>query len=301
MESAMERIKYALAQYMPDLLRQEAKNIGVFVADQDRVLARFVGEDAVGILTLGQIPTNLFNDVDLYLDLHEHWRTLIDSETGGSRLLDQEIIRNKGKAFSVIRGGEYEPNGDKSLEEITEHLFARMVASSSDLAGPSARSVDSSRGYLGRRLATEFRKLGILESAKESDSLFVRHPVRSRVPILGTNPLPHTPDFYQENGRRYVMEQVDFSVQTLARARDRAMYSQYMLHDIVSAAEPFQEGTLSTQPIAIVNRIKDSPIQDYALSAIATVPGIAIVYWDREEERRRFLEERRAVAEISGS
>jgi hypothetical protein len=304
MEPAMERITFALAQYTPDLLRQEPRNIGIFVADRHRVLARFIGEDATGLVVPKSIPPHFFNDVDLYLDWHDYWSNLLSNystEAVASAFLHAQVIRNRGKAFSVVYGGEYEPRDELSPEEILSRLFDRLVLS------PASRSYDPrgaareyQGGYLGRRLAHEFRRLGILENADAPESLFVRHPVRVRVPVTGTNPVPHTPDFYQENGERYVMEQVDFSIQTLARARDRAMYSQYMLTDIVAAAEKQSNAKPPLNPIAIVNRIstKDNTIQEYALAALSNVPSLEIVYWDRDEERRRFLEERRAVAEV---
>jgi hypothetical protein len=301
----MEHVIFALAQYIPDLLRQEPRNIGVLVADDSRVLARFLGEDSAGVLSLKSIPEDLFNDIDLYLDWHEYWSSQIRNTPSGigETFLRERLIRNKGKAFAVVHGGEYEPDDEKTLEQIAAVLFARLVQSDPGAAtGDNALSMERRGGYLGRRIASELRRIGILEGAKTSENLFVRHPVRAKVPVFGMNPVPHTPDFYQENGRRYVMEQVDFSVQTLARARDHAMYAQYILADIVESVQNLDVEDCPLYPIAIVNRVPrtNGPMQEYALAALSSIPRIEMVYWDRDEERRRFLEERRAVAEVIG-
>jgi len=302
----MERVIFALAQYTPDLLRQEPRNIGVFVAGDNRILGRFLGEDEAGVVRIAGIPSEIFNDVDLYLDWHDHWTGLLCSgwEQGDARtFLLERLIRNKGKAFAVVHGGEYDSDQEQSLEEIASHLFARLVLPERvERVSGTAASGELTGGYLGRRLVTEFRKIGILETSSSSENLFVRHPVRPRVPVQGLNPVPHTADFYQENGHRYVMEHVDFSIQTLVRARDHAMLSHYILADVVQAAQTDAAELPPLHPIAIVNRVASNAnmVQDYALAALASVPRIQIVYWDRDEERKQFLDERRAIAEVTG-
>jgi hypothetical protein len=302
----MEPMTFALAQYTPDLLRQEPRNIGLFVADHERIVMRFVGEDAMGIVKLGSLPPDLFNDVELFLDWHDHWAAKIDSVSTldvPATFLKEQVVRNKGKAFAVIYGGEYEPDERQSLADVASLLFGRLVLTQTADGETDAASRDGhSRGYLARRIASEFRRIGILESATTPENLFVRHPIRAKFPVMGENPVPHTADFYQENGRRYVMEQVDFSVQTLARARDHAMLSQYILTDVVEAARKRTENSPPLHPIAIINRVatKANAMQDYALAALSSIPGVHLVYWDRDDERKRFLDERRSVAEIMG-
>jgi hypothetical protein len=302
----MERVIFALAQYTPDLLRQEPRNIGVFVASSTRVLGRFLGEDESGIVRPARLPVDMFIDVDLYIDWHQYWSGLLQRELAHGTAFDfvqHRLIRNKRKAFAVVNGGEYDANPDETLESIAASLFKRLVLTEpAETARLSTSASEVAGGYLGRRLLSEFKRIGILERSRGSENLFVRHPVRPKVSVKGLNPVPHTADFYQENGRRYVMEHVDFSIQTLGRARDHAMLSHYILADIAHAAE-FQSDELPpVHPIAIVNRIaaSDSRIQDYALAALASVPGLQIVYWDRDDERKRFLEERRSVAEVMG-
>lgn len=303
----MERVIFALAQYTPDLLRQEPRNIGVFVASHTRVLGRFLGEDESGVVRLTHLPTGMFNDIELYVDWHQYWTRILRegiAEGSGFDLVQQRLVRNKRKAFAVVAGGEYDASPNETLESIAAYLFERLVlAEPAESVRVSVSAKEVSGGYLGRRLLAEFKRIGILEASKTAENLFVRHPVRPKVMVKGLNPVPHTADFYQENGRRYVMEHVDFSVQTLSRARDHAMLSHYILADIAQAAEYQSDDLPPVHPIAIVNRVaaSESTVQEYTLAALASVQSLQIVYWDREEERKQFLEERRSIAEVTGT
>lgn len=311
----MERLSYAVAKYTPDLLRQEPRNIGVFVSSTDRVVARFLGETQPGVLTTSLLPKDLFNDPDLYGEWHDYWRRtlrrLANLESGVSVLevIQQKLIKNEGHAFAVARGGEFDPEPDQTLEDVVEYLFTRLVIPKAELTMPDeeaqAIGAPGKSGPLVRRIRSEFKRLGILEGHRKGQrtnaNLFVKHPVRVDVPVFGINPIPHVPDFVQTNGCRYVMEQIDFSIQTLLRARDHAMHSQYILSDIAEAAQTRPDTSGRVKPIAIVNRTTQQvhDIQDYVEAALSNIPGIEMIRWDRPEEQRRFLEERRSIAEVT--
>lgn len=296
----MEPLTFALAQYVPDLLRQEPRNVGVLVADASRIVTRFLGEEEPGRLSRARIPAGLFHDVDLYAQWHAHWtrRARTGPEPGRAReYLAGFLVANRGAAFSVVYGGEHVAPADGALKAVARELFERLVQPAEEAA--AAPGDERRATYLGRAMVAEFQRIGILERGAATSSLFVRHPVRWNVPVYGTNPLPHHPDFVQDNGVRWVIEQVDFSVRTAARARDHAMHSVYILRDLHEARGA---SALEIRPVVVANRAarRDAPFQDYALAALADVPGVSMVYWDRPEERARFLEERRAVAEGEG-
>jgi hypothetical protein len=300
MEPSPQRVRVAIAKYTSDLLRQEPRNVGVFLADGDRVFARFLGETEPGTLELSAIPGGLFNEVELYQEWYEFWQAALDRAprsmaAGAEEWLTSELIGNAGRAFSVVDAGTVTSDPAQPAGFLVHALFDRLVAREEDEQREVGQAHAAERTWFRNLVAGEFRRLGILESGvKANENLFVRHPVRQNVNVKGTNPIPHRVDFYQKNGVPYLMEHVNFAISSKERARDHAMHSYYVLSDILAGSDEVER----PRPIAIVNRVahKIPDVQEYVLAALSEVPGLRTVYWDRDEERRQFLDERRDVA-----
>lgn len=288
-------VKYVVAKYIPDLLRNEPRNIGVVVESNSDVAARFIGEDGDGHLDLRRVKGGPFHDPQLYAEWHAYWRSLL--EDPGEDLFDQLIKANEA-SFSIWRGGEVHSETSLALQTVADDLYGRLVDKlSDDVSMPDAAA---ERG-LAQTIRDAFRSLRILEDRRRGGSLFAQHPVRYRPTIHGTVPVPHRPTFVQENGRRFVMEQIDFGRAKQELVRQHSGYVTFMFSDIQEAAQQQNSG-MDTDLIAIVNRVtgRNVEVQEYGLAALHQLPQVRIVNWDDEYQRGRFLEERVEVANVKG-
>lgn len=302
------KIAYFLVRHVPDVLRNEPRNIGVILAHDDQLVARFVGEASPDSLDLRRVPHALIPDRQLFAEWHHFWRGKLKATAHSSpNAVLEELVRASTPAYSVVTGGDWHEDSTASVEAIADSLFRRVV----DRNAPSFPTVDEEGTAqvpqtikrrsvdFGDAIQREFAKLQILELA-ESRELFFNHLVRVDARVRGTNPVAHVPRFLQDNGRRYVMEQVDFAVRDEESAREHAAYAAYMLGDIAKANTP-----IPSEPIAVVNRVSSEAstgeaalAQQYGLAVLSEHPEVRIVAWDDLDERRRFLEERVSVARL---
>lgn len=122
------------------------------------------------------------------------------------------------------------------------------------------------------------------------ETLFLRHPVRRSVPIVGNIAIEHRPAFVQQNGHLYVMETVDFTIMHKRNARDHAGWAAYMFKDI-------RDKNPATQPIAIVRLTEDDKQHDEVRNGLALLHHEGeIVNWLTAEERAAFIDERKRLA-----
>lgn len=301
------KIAYYLVRHVPDILRNEPRNVGVILALGDELAARFVGEASAGSLDLRRVSPGLVPDRQLYFEWHNYWRTkLAPTPRMSPWPVMEELLRSSTPAYFVTAGGDWHEDSDASIEAVADKLYRRVVdRDARNFTGAETEEVDlrvpttaKRRSVaLGDMILREFAKLQILETG-ESRELFADHPVRLDARVRGTNPVPHVARFLQENGQRYVMEHVDFTVADEESAREHAAYAAYMLGDIAKAPAP-----VPSVPIAVVNRVAPASAsqeatltQEYGLAALSEHPEVRIVAWDDADERRRFLDERLSVA-----
>jgi hypothetical protein len=302
MGAGMGRLHYLVAKYMPDVMREEPRNIGVIVYGSSGVAARFYGE--VGAQPPVGAPVGLFNDVELFYEWRKAWRRRLTT-FNPNQLEDfiAAMVTDRG-AYSVWPGGEYFTEQDP--QGAADQLFERLVVDPSQLAqvGDSVRGDEARRrgGFLAVDIRKELRRLNVLASPalekRKTQDAFIRHPVVERPSLAGTLDVPHVPTFYQQNGRRYVMEHVDFTLRNTSTSREHAAYTAFMFGDLFERAKQDKDEHSLTL-IAIVQRTTSKQAQAnqrYGLAAISAQPTARIVHWDETDERESFLKERLRIA-----
>lgn len=282
-------VRVAVAKYVPDLIRNEPRNIGVFLATRDAAAARIVGDQ-------GDAPPRLFNDLHLFEVWRAHWHQVV--REAGPDCIDA-LIEDSG-AFHVIEAGEAALAEGEDVGSLVDHFFDRFVRAKDEPGGKHKGGKRQGARRLASEIRAVFKERSLLALPKRSLNVFIPHPIVERPPVAGTLDVPHHPTFVQENGRKYVMEHVDFDVEGpagLSGARDHALYAAYMLGDIQEHAERGGK-TDELALIAIVNRSGRKAVaeQRYGLAALSALDRIRIVHWDDIDERGAFIRDRERVA-----
>lgn len=271
--------KYWIAQYTPDMFRNEPKNIGVFVELNGAVECRFLGE-IDGILDGRSLRS--FPYPNVYRQWVEYWRREANREL-------EAVVKNPGSHYRVIEGGHTDGLGPgtetSSLRHVADYLYSTLVSEGGfvEALGVSTESEQQ------EALRTEV--LAALKAEQLLKSSVVAHPIRERIGIMGQIGVEHKPAFSQENGRLYVMETVDFTQQKRQPSRDHAGWFAYVFNDI-KAVRPNALG------ISIV-RFTDTDERDNedVKSSLAILRKESeMVNWTNASERDAFLKERRRVA-----
>ena len=179
----------------------------------------------------------------MYRKWVKYWREQLDKP--GNDLL-QRLGRTNGGNYDIIRGGLVTDHGEDSAQAICDNLFSFLVTPEEITPLiPSREEAEweiSARELEGSVLG-EFRNLHIMSGAHALPT--VRHPIFHKMPVSGKR-ISHVPEFYQLNGRPYVMETINFSTPKKGPAKHHAGYVAKMFDDI-RAYNP------ETQGIAIVH------------------------------------------------
>ncbi len=283
-----ESAEYLIVQYLRDPMRKEPRNIGVVVSLGNRRAAKFAGE----INSTSEVDgrsTRWAAYPSVYRKWVKYWREQL--EKAGNDLFER-MTKTNGDNYDVIRGGYVTDYGQDSPETICDNLFSFLV--SSEVTSPPASSVEeseweiSSRELEGRVLG-EFRNRGIMSGSYQSPS--VRHPIFRKMHVSGKR-ISHVPEFYQHNGRPYVMETINFSTPRKGPAKYHAGYVAKMFDDIRAYND-------HTQGIALVHA-SPRELQDEIVnnSVLLLSDSGSVVNWTIPEERQEFLEERKRLAEM---
>jgi hypothetical protein len=280
---------YFLAQLVPDLLRRESVNVGVFVQKNGKVAARFVGERVPGGDLDGRKIRHLPHP-DVYEQWVAYWRRVMRT----SRDVMAELVRTNGGNFHVIAAGEVGHTGEDLPEVIVNYLYPLLVSDGGlvEALGQMGASADVANLDLRNSVESYFEAENILETAGQ---LFVPHPVRKNAIVQGET-APHLPAYTQDSGILAVMETVDFATIQKARAKDHAGWTAFMFSDI--KARYRQDGAKLVKPVAIV-RIRfgdeDDPTVRYSMSMLEKTSE-QIVNWQIEKEREAFVRDCAEVA-----
>jgi hypothetical protein len=136
----MESPRFLIAKYIPDVFRNEPRNIGVVLWSPDGILARFIGEkpDALGEVDDSQIPPFIASHT-AYKQWVRYWRDSIAKESlrprGGSpaprtspAFLD--ALRQTGPSNYVLAGLSliFSPVPAEELPQALDYLFENYVA-----------------------------------------------------------------------------------------------------------------------------------------------------------------------------
>ena len=290
----MERLRYAVAKYVPDLFRQEPRNVGVIVVDDaGRAVMRMVGQRPDGKLDL-RSARDVREDGAAYAEWFAHWERTLKGHRGPVEALIEELVDDSGNAFPVWDGGDYIPDEDETLESVADGLYARLVKH----AGMETEGVEMAAPRAAPRFVDDVRQTfaaaGILARGKENDNPDT-HLIRVRAEVAGSLGVPYRPTFSQRNGHLAVMENVDFASANEEQVVRRALSTAYMLGDILQS-----NAFGGVEAIALVHYDLDQT--DYAQrmgkAALQRIDGIRLVNWGNEWERDSFIKERQAAADF---
>jgi hypothetical protein len=272
--------RYWIAQYVSDPFRNEPRNIGVFVEANEAVAVRFFAEGGPGLIDGRKLRT--FKYPEVYRQWINFWRAEISKESPAL------LVELSGSHYRVIEGGGVDDIEADTADDVANYLYALLVSEGGfreALALPGDVE-EPAVALLADEVVDALKQEGLLST----NDIFVPHPVRRFVPIVGKINIQHRPAFVQENGQLYIMETVDFTIQRKKIARDHAGWSAYMFSDI-RAARP------ETSPIAIVRIAEADKVDDEVANGLALLSNEGrVVNWLDPKDRKSFLEERRAVA-----
>ncbi len=278
--------EYMIAQYLRNPMRREPRNIGIIVALGDSRAAKFIGE----LADTGEIDgrsTKWAAHPSVYRKWVKYWREQLGK--GGDDLFKRLSSAN-GDNYDVVNGGFVTDYGDDSPQAICDRLFSFLVSPDempSAAADPTESDWDISARELEGKVLGEFRSRQLMSSAHVPPS--VKHPIFHKRYVSGKR-ISHVPEFYQNNGRPYVMETINFSTPRKGPAKYHAGYVAKMFDDIRNYDK-------ATEGIAIVHASKAELQEDIVKNSLLLLSDSArIVNWTLADDRQAFLEERERVA-----
>ncbi len=269
------KAKYFVAQHINDILRNEPKNIGVFVEMNDQKFAKFFGE--AENLELDRRKLKAFN-ANVYVQWISYWRKAMTTQPF------EHLISSSKANYRVIEGGEVTDVGGDTTEEIVQNLYSLLVSDGGyyEITAPS-EDMQSVTSSLENELSDVFKENDLLSEN-------VKHPLQRKTAIEG-NTIIHKPAYTQVNGQLTVIEVVDFTLQSKVRSRDHAGYSAFMFNDISGRSSKIVE------PISVVKvREQDQESEDVKNGLIILQNTSNVFNWLIQDERNRFIEERKKVA-----
>jgi hypothetical protein len=283
MSSAVE---YLIAQHVPDVFRQEPKNLGVIVRRGHTVEARFFGERSPGMIDGRSLRAFQFPDV--YRQWVDFWRRRSSAPGDPFR----ELEGANAAHFRVVSGGEVSDVASADpLADVANYLYSMLVSEGGLMeALGGAEDGDSPVLSLRDAVAEELSHLNLLAGADEELPL-VRHPVRRGVTLKGYADEPHHPAFYQDDGRACIIETVDFTVHDKERAKDHAGLASYMFGDLRRSA------LRNAETIALIRSTpadEDYSTVRYGLSLLRNES--TLVNWAEDGTRASFLADRTRIA-----
>ena len=226
--------RYLIAQYIPDLLRHEPRNVGVITTLGAQVAARFAGEVESGDIDGRKIKS--FAYPDIYRQWVQYWRSVLQNNAADAIL--PQLIASSTSHYCVVSGGEVSDIGRDSIEDVLNYLYALIVSEGRLLSAALGvrEGVNVAASNLKALVGEEFQGANILIENEQQLPL-VPHPIIRNVPLPSSAAEPHMPSFVQHNGLLYVMEIVDF-FRDKERAKDRAGLASYMFEDL---REPMED------------------------------------------------------------
>jgi hypothetical protein len=272
--------RYWIAQYVSDPFRNEPRNIGVFVEANGALAIRFFAEGGPGQIDGRKLRA--FKSPEVYRQWINFWRAEIAAKPPAS------LVELSGSHYRVIEGGGVDDIEADTADDVANYLYALLVSEGgfSEALALQGDVEEPAVALLADEVGDALKEEGLLST----NDIFVPHPVRRFVPIVGKINIQHRPAFVQENGHLYVIETVDFTIQRKKIARDHAGWSAYMFSDIHAARS-------ETSPIAIVRFTEADAADDEVANGLALLRHEGhVVNWLDPRDRESFLEERRAVA-----
>jgi hypothetical protein len=271
--------RYWIAKYIEDPMRNEPRNVGVFVEHNGAKAARFIGEREDGVFDARRLGNKF-----AYPNVYTQWRTYWKREMFSGM---EAVLRAKTANYFVEVGGEVSEVGGDSADEVCTFLF-HLVIGGGALDAYQWNVDEDGNVSLATEIASTLDHLQLLETDR---ALFARHPVVKERPVPGHH-VTHTPSFSQRNGRLYIFDHIDLNGARPTKIKERAGLLGYMFSDIRAAENDMQAYSLVRPPID-----NTSEAIDYANNVLGSESSI--VNWLDEQARGAFLEERRKVADAA--
>ena len=271
---------YWLAKYVEDPLRNETRNVGVFVEKDGVIAARFIGERDDLVFDARKLGAK-FSHPSVYTQWRNYWREQL-AKSDMSTVLEASTSN-----YFVQLGGEVADVDGDAATEVCQFLFDLLVG-----GGPLNAyqwQTDDESVALSSDIVAAFDHLGILA---HDGQLFARHPVLREQPVTGHH-VTHTPSFSQRNGKLYIFDHIDLSGSRPNKIKERAGFLGYMFSDIRA-----REKNVETYSIV---RPADDDGTPHPISYARDVLGseLKIVNWSDDRERQAFLADRRRVADAA--
>lgn len=272
--------RYWVAQHIPDLFRNEPRNIGVVVQLGDALAARFFGETDESQLDGRKLRA--FTHPEVYRQWVEYWRNEVAKGT------PDLLAEASGSHYRLVSGGHVVDTEPDSVHDVLDYLYAVLVSEGGlrEALATQAELQEQSVSPLEQDILKEFLAQEILADGNE---LWIPHPVRCRVQVRGQK-VAYTPPFVQENRLLYVMEIIDFTTRHKQWSRDHAGWAAYMFHD-VRGQRP------NTDAIAIVRATDVDRENEDVGNGLAVLQNEGrVIDWSQPSERSSFLDERKHIA-----
>jgi hypothetical protein len=276
--------EYLIAQYFQTPMRREARNIGIVVIAADSRGAKFLTET-----TEGQIDRRSLKWMphpNIYQKWIKYWREQLRKGVDAVKL-----AATNGDNYNLIPGGIVTDIGEDSAEVVAGNLFSMLVAGHTPEVAKAEdleEDVSGADKELQEEVAVALKTLGIL--GVKSPGV---HGVLRSTSVSGKK-ASYTPTFYQQNGRPYAMETVNFATTRKGPAVYHAGYSALMFSDL-RAQRPDTEGIMILRGTA-----KDMADERTRNALKFLSEKDRIVQWDSDEQRKAFLSERERVALSAG-
>jgi hypothetical protein len=273
--------RYWVAKYVEDPFRNEPRNVGVIVSMPQGFAARFAGENEEG--TVDRRKLQRFKYADIYAQWLEYWR----SEIQEGRF--DEIVRSHTPNYYVAVGGEVADTGSDAPAVVCNFLFSLLVSDEPKMQAFELAEQAATEQELPAEVSKAFAELALLADAP---TLHVRHPIKKNAPIQGVHAI-HKPSFSQTNGQNYIYETIDFGLKRPKLIRERSGWMAYMFNDI-------KRESPNTEAFSIIRPAPDdgSEATEYAKAVLGG--DSSLVDWRDDEQRKKFLNDRQAVAETIG-
>jgi hypothetical protein len=278
--------RYFIAQHIPDVMRRETRNVGVFVHKGDEVSCRFFGEDpASGKIDGRQLKS--FRSPKAYRQWVKHWRRTV---TLGKDELEDRLTSRGGINYLVIPGGEVTATGTDSAREICSYLYSLLVSEGGlrEALGGVDEPEDSTAG-MKKEITSELRRRGLMSS---SPGFGIRNPVYTSYSLKGGNTWYEIAYFQETQHESWAIEPINF----MLRGTHELWHAHYaaVAFDDICANAKSRGGNVHT--VALIQARPLDLESDHVRGAYKKLLSTSdVVDWTCEGERQKFYAERERI------
>jgi hypothetical protein len=276
---------YIIAQHIPDLFRNEPRNVGVIVQIDGKRTARFLGETGAGKVDgrkLKHMP---------YPEVYRQWVDYWNDEVASSDDALAGLLANSGQHYRIVEGGEVADVGEDNVHDVAQFLYTSLVSEEGLAKAIGGDDAEEVAVELQKDIVSSLADLGIVADVGEKTK--VLHPVLRNATVQGKS-IVHNPTLYQGNGHPIVIEPIDLTVARKATLKDHAGWASFMFTDV-------RNKHASAETIAIAKSTPGDLDDRYGRYAMDMLKSTAsrIVEWSDSEQRDRFLKERLDTAKTA--